>query len=250
MPYLEKYTARWKLNVLLMILGGIAGLLFARILPNRFQATGFLTASIDYRLTGSLTDIEADRMLGAMEDIIKSDEVISRVCQAESDCNKASFLNQIKLARTNDSWLLTVLAEPADEAVRLTASWMEQSHAALTACSENAAEARTLEKALDNLSMCVTRTGNQAAFSDCPADTAELFSRISETAQLLAEKQELSQGLSPAVVLGGLQNDPAEIIVRRAGLNDGLLTVLGFLIGLLVSLVIPFLAPESQKAAG
>ena len=242
-PYSERYTSNWRQIILLIILGGIAGFFLARILPERYTATAFLSVSIDHNQTGALTDLEEDRMIGVMEDIIKSTPVIAKVCQDGSVCTNEEFLERISLNRTNDRWYLTVSGNDPDETAASVSNWYDEAYSALTQSSVHATEARFFERSLDNLSTCVAHIGDQSILSNCPADAAESFAMIEETSQRYHASLSLSNGLSPAIVMGLKQNGPADIRMERSSSSQGLLTLLGALIGFLVSLLICFLAP-------
>lgn len=246
-PYIERYASNWRQIILLIILGGIAGFFLSRILPERYTATAFLSFSIDHNQTGALTNLEEDRMIGVMEDIIKSTPVIAKVCQDGSVCTKDEFHESTSLNRSNDRWYLTASGNDPDETAAFVSNWYDEAYSALTQASLHATEARFFERSLDNLSACVTHIGDQSILSNCPADAAESFAMIEEASQTYHASLALSNGLSPAIRLGLKQNGSADIRIDRSSFSQGLFTLLGTLIGFLVSLLICFLAPHPEN---
>jgi len=62
----------WKLLVLCVIAGGLAGLAGSYFLPPEYEAESVFSFSIDYARTGLLTDIEGRRNRSNQPDIFKS----------------------------------------------------------------------------------------------------------------------------------------------------------------------------------
>jgi len=246
-PFTEHFIKSWHITAVLMISCGLAAFVIAHFFPARYTATAFLSFSIDHNQTGSLTDLEEDRMIGITEDIIKSDEVFAEVCRNMEGCTKEGFLNRIQLDRTNNQWYMSVSGEDPQESAAMASVWLDEAYTVLQRCLRAALEERGLKEVLNNLVLCFENSVSGSLTNICPSDTAILFKKIEEISAEIMEKQRLAKGISPAIVLGEKRNVPGDIPVVRSNATTGFLTLLGLLIGFLISLLLCLMKPGVSK---
>jgi hypothetical protein len=229
-----------------MILGGTVGFLITEIQPHSYRATVYLTTAIDHNRTGSLDELEEDRMLGIAEDIINSDDVFQAVCQNLDQCTPKDFRESIQIERTIDLWALTVFSGDAADAVTRARLWLETAYNTLIKSQNHAIQAEALKTRLDGFESCIqdSVSGNPPAVCG-DADFEILLENIRRTTETIQQEQLLSGGISSSVMFGPM--NPDHILLREGRSTRGMLTFIGSLLGLLISGLIVFLIPTDEK---
>lgn len=242
--YAEKIIQNWRKCVILMIIGGIAGFLLFYILPRVYSVSVYLTTAIDYNRTGSLDELEEDRMLGIAEDIINSDLVLQSVCQKLEACSPASFRENIRIERTIDFWSLTVSSKDAADAVRRARLWLETAYSVLADSQNHARQAEILEIRSTGMESCVQESVNGVPPVICDEPNFEtLLDKIQKNSEEIAHQRHLSNGISSAILFGPMNLD--HIDLKQSGSSHGFLTIIGSIIGLLFFLVCIFFSHDS-----
>lgn len=246
MIYINEFLKHWRRCVLLMILCGAAGYLISEIQPRSYRATVYLTTAIDHNRTGSLDELEEDRMLGIAEDIINSDVVFQTVCQNLDFCTPKDFRQSIQIERTIDLWALTVFSKDPADAVTRARLWLETAYDALIKSQNHAIRAEALKIRLDGFESCIqdSVSGNPPAVC-AEADFETLLENIRQTAETIQQEQLLSNGISSAVMFGPL--NPGHILLQDSRSTRGILTLIGSFIGLLLSGLLVFLLPADKE---
>ncbi len=221
-----------------MILGGVVGYGVSFLRTPSYQATVYLTTAIDNSQTGSLEELEADRMLGITEDILTSDAVLSPVCQMSPGCEDLQVLRtQVQIERTIGLWALSAFSDDAVEAVRLARLWLKTGHAALLERQTHALQAEMLSRQLEGLTACVqdAADGHPPVICSGP-DMETLLTDIRTMSEHIQDERQLSGGISPAILFGPLNLD--HIQLRDLNAAPGLLSLLGAFAGLLLSILL------------
>ncbi len=250
MNTLDIFLKHWRRSVLLMIAGGILGYGASFLRPPSYQATAYLTTAIDYSRTGSLEELEADRMLGIAEDILNSDGVFRQLCQERVSCDPGEIRQSVQVERTIGLWALSVFSDDAAEAVTLARGWLEAARAVLLERQTHALQAETLSLQLEGMAVCVQNAVNGNPPAVCSGkDLDTLLADIQAVSARIQQEQLLSGGISSAVVFGPLNLD--HIQLRNLRTAPGLFTLLGALAGLFLSALLAILRPaKAEKISG
>jgi|GEM_PF-969870 len=243
--YAEILIYHWRKCAILMIIGGIAGFLLFYILPHAYSASVYLTTAIDHNRTGSLDELEEDRMLGIAEDIINSDFVLQSVCNHSEACSVENFRKNARIQRTIDYWSLTVSNDDAAMAVTQARLWLETAYEALAESQNHARMAEMLEIRSAGLESCIqdSVTGIPPVVCDEP-DFETLLNQLQKTAEEITQERLLSHGISSAILFGPMNLD--HIDLRQNGSSHGFLTFFGSTIGLFLFLFSIFFLKESS----
>ena len=233
MKQIESFIRHWQRAVLLMILGGVIGYILWMFLPQQYTAITRLAVSIDYNRTGKLDDLEEDRLLGITEDIIHSRAVMEQVWQHSGEADYQTFFDHTLTTRTNETWSLAITGSEPEATGRLSMLWLDTAHTSLQEAREHAILAEAYQNQLDGLSRCIQESIRTAVPAGCSENTEETFRRIGEYAQAIQDEQELSHGLSAAVLIG--QKNTGQLEIRPASRNAAADTLFGALTGLLIS---------------
>ena len=243
--YAEILIHNWRKCAILMIIGGIAGFLLFYVLPHTYSASVYLTTAIDHNRTGSLDELEEDRMLGIAEDIINSDLVLQSVCKNLNGCTTEEFRKNVRIERTVDYWSLTVSSKDAIVAVTQARLWLETAFTALTASQSHARQAEMLEIRSAGLESCVQDSVNGIPPVVCDEpDFETLLNQLRETGEEITQERLLSHGISSAILFGPMNLD--HIDLKQSGSSHGFLTFFGSMIGLFLFLFSIFFSQESS----
>ncbi len=124
--------SHWPRVFALAVLGGLLGLGASWVSPARYLATAAISVGIDYT-RAQFEDEDAERqILGRVQDLLLSDEVLGRAVYAldpagEAAPSLAGFREQIRLTRIEAEWTLAVTDPSPGRAAELANAWAEAS---------------------------------------------------------------------------------------------------------------------------
>lgn len=229
---------RWRLIVLLMVLCGTAGTSVSRVLPKGYLAKAELPFSINTNMSGTLSDIESDRMIGVMEDIIQSQTVAEAVCTKSGECEPDKFREVISVTRTFNSWTLSypITADDPQTAADVLTAWLRASHAALSAAKEASLQVQQYDRLLSGLSGCLNDSIAIPSAPACPTDSMVLNQEIERLVKARSDAETRSLGVSPALNIMAPNYD--DISISQTGQSTGFYALIGIAIGLLLGLIL------------
>lgn len=230
MEQIESFLKNWPRAVLLMILGGVIGLHVWLFSPKTYTASVTLAVGIDYNRTGTLSELEEDRLLGISEDIIHSDEVMAVPFALSGETDYNAFFRRTNVSRTNSAWTLSVSGKDAELTGRLALSWLDAAHERLIDAQEHAIKAEALRNELEGLTRCVQYSAENVPASVCPVVEEDA---LNEYAARIIEEENVSHGLPSAVRVGAA--NPNELTLKSASRGAAFGTLLGALCGLLAA---------------
>lgn len=173
---IKKAIRSWWVFPVLMILGGLAGMLFTRIQKPVYQSQGVITTAVDYAYSGRLEDYELDHLILAVGDIIDSTDVRRQVLvMAEPlipGLTVETLSKNLTAIRKGNDWILSARATDPEEAHILAESWVSSAMVALykmnqTALAEfhNQVAMLSIEKCLSE-AVAVDQFGSSCSIND------------------------------------------------------------------------------------
>ena len=245
MKQIESFVKNWPRAVILMLAGALLGWVLWMFLPQQYTAVSTLSVSIDYNRTGKLDDLEQDRLLGITEDMIHSDKVMKAVYQYSSEPDYPAFFAHTATTRTNQTWSLKITGKDPKEIGTAAAAWLDLAHGELRNALDHAIRAEALQNEIEGLSRCIQDSSTAAMTAGCPAGTEETLQAIEELSARLSEEQLQAGGISSAIRLG-LKN-PDQLQIRPASRSAAADTLIGALVGLLVSFAIVWIPGRNDS---
>lgn len=226
---------RWWFPALFMALGAIGGLYLSTIVPPRFVATGTQSLSVDYTSTGTLSDLDVDRIFTAAEDTALSVEVVSAVA-SRLGLSPEAFRTAATVRRTNDRLILSLVGEDQGETMVRVYLWLDTAAEALQRYHQAALQASATEDVLIGLTHCVSDFAAEAFSRRCSLSSADLDAEIDRLSAELSRQLEQAHGVSPALRLGTPDFDG--IRARPLTGARGTMALSGFVLGLVLSICI------------
>ncbi len=232
----------WKILVIGVILGGLAGLGVSSILPPEYETTSVFSFSIDYSRTGLLTDVEEDQAMEIAGDLINSTDVLKRTLTRAKELGltvePGDFKTIFVAERRFGQWLLKVRWNDPETAARLANLWSEASHTALQNARQASWKADTLHRYILSLESCFQQsTSVLPAQPLCLASNRlELQAEMQKSGEDLVRWQEESRGIFPGLNFTWVQEAPVpDSPVQH---SHGGLVLAGCLTGILAALII------------
>ena len=159
LEFLEASLKYWWMLVVFMLIGAAGGYGFYLTRPSLYESKSIFSISINYAITGKLTDIEEDQAVVSAGDIFQSSEVIDKTLfQAQKEGIKLSvveFRENSFIERTNSEWILKVRNENPAFASKLVNIWSDQASLVLDEGLRHAHLAAGYYRQLESLATCV-----------------------------------------------------------------------------------------------
>jgi hypothetical protein len=245
----DAFIQKWRVIAVLMILCGIAGAVLGRALPEKVQGRAEIAFAVDTHMTGTLTDIESDRISGVMEDVIKSIPVIEAVCKTNGRCETQDFLSRARLRRSYDRWILSYRDETKNpqEIFDLMTAWVKASSVALQDAKQASLMVTQCDRTLEGLSACLSESVAIPSNPICPTDPKQLQSEFEELVSLRSEAETRALGVSPALSVA--PPDLSRISVETADRPTGFYALLGVVIGLFLGAGLVLSQPKLEESS-
>ena len=245
---MSNFLKHWNRTAIVMILSATIGFVLAVLLPKEYAATVFIETAVDYNRTGSLEDLEQDRILGIAEDIINSDSVFSTVGEKVDHESVEELRERIRISRTNDQWSLTMVGNDPEGIAELALAWLDAAWNALTEAQTHAARAELLQEQVDVLEPCISLIGTASLPTVCYEKSfSEVQDEINRYSEAYSQEMVLSKGLSTAVRFG--EKNPGALRLENASRTVAERTFFGAIAGLLLSFLFEWFHPDKEKIA-
>ena len=245
MEQIESFLKHWPRAALCMLIGGLIGLIVWMFIPQQYTASVRLNISIDYNRTGKLDDLEEERVIGVVEDILHSDSVMETVYRESGMEDYRSFYDKTQITRTNDDWRLSLRNNDPEKAGKLALLWLDTAHEALYDHMSHAVRAEALQNELEGLTRCIQNSGNAGFTAVCGADPEALRRDIDTlTGQILTENK-AAGGLSTAILIGEM--NPKQLGIRPSSITAAAGALLGTFCGLLAAFALVWLPRREQE---
>lgn len=225
----------WRVVFALIVVGGLAGWGVSLLRPPVYEARTVLTANVDATQTGTLEELELDRLQLAVGNLIGSLLTRQRVAEAAQTQGIAAtpetLADLATLERRQSQWAVIIRHPDPRMAQTLATLWGAQALRTLDESRARAAEALTLQNYQGSLALCT------AGMVSCVLPPlAELEAQSAELTRRIEEELTRGHGLIAAMVFGG--GEPARLPTEplNGGRNARALAgaVLGFLAGVMV----------------
>ena len=235
---IKKTIQSWWVFPVLMILGGLAGIVFTRIQKPVYQSQGVITTAVDYAYSGRLEDYELDHLILAVGDIIDSTDVRRQVLVMSEPLipgltEETLFRNLTAIRKGND-WILSARGTSPEEAKILAESWVSSAMVALykmnqTALAEfhNQVAMLSIEKCLSE-AVAVDQFGSNCSINDIEKLQGSLVIDAGSSSSL--RNRILLTNLSFEVTM--VPEKPTSALLFRQNIS----VAAGAILGLLVSL--------------
>lgn len=239
---LHRSLRSWWVITLLMILGAAGGLAAQRLRAPLFEAQAVISLNIDDARTGYLTDVEEDRAVEVVGDVIDStgvvDTVLEKAAEQRIQISAESFRSQSQKERMNYRYLLRVKDPDPQRAAVLANLWAEASYASLTEAYQHVIVAEGLTRYEASLVSCLEQSvlilpsQPKCAFSNL----AEVQAELEQTSAAIQQERLAGQGLYAGMIFSLSQEAlvPSAPVRYQQGLLAAAGGLIGFLFGLLV----------------
>lgn len=230
----------WWVILVLTLVGGLLGLVFQRLNPPVYEATGRFSASIDYVLTGPLTQFEEDTALNKIGELISSKPVLDAVVeQASAEGLAVTWTDLHEMAtieRRIDTWDLRIRHTDPAFAGRIANIWIEQGQAILLDSYQHALQTDSLNRYLRTLESCLAVTAaSEPSHALCSRYRfSEIQADLAEAGQALYQERLASRGLFAALTIGPA--DAAVVGETPVLYRQNQLVLAGGLLGMLLGI--------------
>jgi len=227
---LERAFRRWWVIVLITVLGGVAGWAFHFFNPPVYEATSFMTVTMDFSKR-QLTQYEEDYAFDVAGAISTGDDMENQIVKEANALGMPIEVNQLKqqmfIERKQSVWELHIRNRDPEFAAELANIWAEKSYAALNVALGHAIRADQIQTQIDAINNSLSVSG-----STVPSPAAQ--STLKNLSDELLHEQQLSQGIIPQMkfALSGSAAAPQKPVLNYLAY----LVLSGACIGFIVSL--------------
>lgn len=245
MEQVESFLKHWPRAVFCMLLGGLIGLIAWMFIPQQYTASIRLNVSIDHNRTGKLDNLEEERLIGIVEDVLHSDGVMEPVFRESGMEDYRDFYNSTQIFRTNDDWRLSLRGKDPEKAGKLTLLWLDTACSSLFEHIAHAIRADALRNELDGLSRCLR--DSSAPFSAlCDTDPETLRQKIDKLTEDIITENRAAGGISSAILVG--EKNPNLLEIKQSSLPVSASVLLGAFCGLLAAFALVWLPGKKEQA--
>jgi len=125
----------WWVIALVMIAGGIAGVMVARVHRPVYESKAIINTILDYSNLEKLDDYESDQIYLTVGEIIGSagvkDAVVQKAQQEQLPFTQAQILDSLSLDRVDTRWALRVRLSDPQQAQQVNQLWADAAMQAL-----------------------------------------------------------------------------------------------------------------------
>ncbi len=246
---IKQAAKKWWIFAALMILGGLAGMLFIRIQKPVYQSQAVITTAIDYAYTGRLEDYELDHLILAVGDLIDSTAVRRQVqVLVESQLRgitEETLTKNLTAIRKGNDWILSARATDPESAQVLAESWASSAMIALYKMNQKALAEFHNQVAMLSIEKCFSESvAVDSPVAGCSADDIEKLKSY------LSGDSSAANSLRNSVLLSNLSFEittlpvmPTEPLLFR----QNLMVAVGAFIGLIAAFAWFFLGGKARK---
>ncbi|MCE1255739.1 MAG: hypothetical protein LWX83_19580 [Anaerolineae bacterium] len=228
----------WWMLVVFMVVGAGVGYVINLTSTPIYEARTIFNISIDYAITGKLTDIEEDQALVAVGDVFNSSEVMDKTLSTAKQngiqISPEAFRKSTFVEHTNSEWVLRVRHTQPEVASQLVNIWSDQANLVIGEGLKHANLANWYYRRLESLSTCVENVAAvEPAGTVCGfASMDELLKNMSATSFQASEELTKSRDLSAATLVSwnNRSESNGEVVSSGRGVSMILGAGIGFIL--------------------
>lgn len=230
----------WWVIVALTLAGGVFGWIFHRLNPPVYEAVGRFSASIDFVLTGPLTQLEEDIALNVVGDLISSkaviDEVVIQAGEENIMVTRSELSRMATIERRVNSWDLRIRHTDPALAERIANIWIEQGQLVLLDSYQHALQADSLSRYIRRLEDCLAEaSGSEPSHAICSRYRLNAIQMdLQEAGNALYKERLASRGLFAGLTIGPIDTAVTPESPVQYGQNQ--LVFAGGFIGMLLGM--------------
>lgn len=230
----------------------IAGALITGALAFRspaYTSSARLVMSLDTSRSGMLKDVDADRLMVVVGDLIKSEPVLDQTranFETGKQMSNADFMASASMERYDMVWTLRYADGNPQVSHAAVAAWADVAYQAIVNAQQAALAADLLGRRLESLNQCAASSAmNLPVTASCSAWNAdELQTSITETISELTAARAEAFGMNSA--LTAMPPDEIQPAMQAAGGRGGSILI-GALGGLLLGLILPLMTSSKKS---
>ncbi|HMN11678.1 MAG TPA: hypothetical protein PKD55_05065 [Bellilinea sp.] len=240
----------WWVIVLLAILGALVTLGISGMRKPAYEATAKAIICIDYTSTGILPQSSEDIALASAGEIFLNRSVVETMLAELKlqypELTYESLFSMLSIERHGAMWNLRVRAADYEQAAIIANTWLKIGVEQIQSAQEHAEKASAAGMYVRTLAQCLDAVMVNAALPTCPFTTMEELQQVLAQAQATKSAEEaLSLGVQPLTRIGA--QEEAQVPIKVARYDQGLLVFSGALIGLTVGiLLLPLLTTKKR----
>ncbi|HVN53815.1 MAG TPA: Wzz/FepE/Etk N-terminal domain-containing protein [Anaerolineaceae bacterium] len=242
-PYvwLERSFRNWWLIVLMMILGGLAGLAADWLQPPIYEAKARFLFHINMIETGSIPQQDEEIILSTANSLLTSsavrDQVITAAKAENISITPEQFKQNASIDRYNEVYELRYRNSDPQVAAKVANLWAKTAYAKLVEASGHARQVYVLRTHIDSLEKCLERSmGPATGQPACSLQTVEqIQGDLSASVAALNTEWIASGGVSHALLFD--LSDLAVVPSRPAAFARNTFVLAGSLIGFFLGIL-------------
>ena len=246
----------WWVIALVMIAGGIAGVMVARVHRPVYESKAIINTILDYSNLGKLDDYDSDQIYLAVGEIIGSagvkDAVVQKALQEQLPFTQTQILDSLSLDRVDTRWALRVRLDDPQQAQQVNQLWADAAMQALDQMKIDAVTGYASQQYVHSLVTCLQQTVIlESGSSECESrDFASIQQEINSivtdpSSQIASGSLLVSHASFELTQTPSLPGKPVLFAQNLSGLA-------GVLLGLIAGLILLAIKPREvsqQKAA-
>jgi len=237
---LSRALRYWKLVILMMIVGGLAGWLYHLTRPALYQSDAAISFAFNIARFGNLTESQQDTAMGAAGFIIASTPVPEYVSdqarQRGISIDPYPVGRTVFIERKLDKWIIRVRDPDPQAAAFVANTWAHRAYLELMAAQGHAERANTLRIYLDSLSSCLEQVSiSGPAPAQCSLkNLVDIQQEFQTTGVAYENELILGRGFVPYLIF----NTPDQAVpsTQPDQFGRSSLVLAGILIGLVLSI--------------
>ena len=242
LTWLERSFRNWWLLVLMIILGGLAGLAVHQIKPPIYEAKAHFLFHVNLVETGSIPQDDEEVILATATSLLNSttvrDQVVAAAKSANISLTPEQFKQNTSVERFNEVYELRYRDPNPQTAAEVTNLWAKAGYAALSEASRHAHMVNVLRMHIDLLENCLERSmGPATGQAACSLRSVQqIQSDLSAAVASLNNEWLASGGVSPALLFD--LSDLAVVPSRPVVFARNTFVLVGSLIGLILGVLV------------
>lgn len=237
---LSRVLRYWKLVILMMIVGGLAGWAYHLTQPQLYQSDATISFAYNVARFGYLTEFQQDSAMGAAGFIIESspvpEYVYDQARQRNISIDPYPVDRTVFIERKLNNWIVRVRNQDPQAAAFIANTWAQRGYQALLDAQLHAERANTLRIYMENLTSCLEQTSAAGpATAQCSVNSlADLQKELQSTGVEYTNELNQGRGFVPFMLFNPPDKAVAALQPDQFGRNT--LILAGVLIGLLLSI--------------
>lgn len=228
----------WWILILLMVVGAAGGWVFHQYRPPVYEANSLLSVTMDYTHTGKMSELEQDRALEIVGDVISSTDVMRKVVshaeREDIEIDEQSFKEIAYRERKSHAYLFRVRHENPQTAATLANIWTEESNQVLNQALVHAIAAEQLQSGVDALNGCLQAVVSEPVHAYCNLENlGHIQDEMLELGEMVFTEKNQSMGLFAGLTFTWIEEAMPPSSPRLYGRN--LLMLSGAFIGLILA---------------